>query len=273
MADERPQAPRPELLALLDAVKDHPDEDTPRLVLADWLDEQGDPLDAARAAFIRRHVAQCRDRGAEAFIASTAPAWVPLWQRWLGPFDRLDGHFERGLPVLSGDLSPLLKFDPTLLTSETFAFVQHVSAPLAEQLAALPEFRCVPGLSVGRASPQFFRSANLTGLRRLDLHGPASAAVRALAKNPALARLRTLNLRGNRLADGPVGALAAARHLARLEVLDLAENNVGESGAEALAASPTFTNLRKLDLRNNPRLTDRGKQLLRDKFGARVLLD
>jgi|SRR5579883_928884 len=56
-----PLAPaRPELLALLDAVKDHPDDDTPRLVLADWLDEQDDPLDAERARFIREHITAVR---------------------------------------------------------------------------------------------------------------------------------------------------------------------------------------------------------------------
>ena len=36
--------------ALLKAVCDHPDEDTPRLVFADWLHEHGEP---DRAEFIR----------------------------------------------------------------------------------------------------------------------------------------------------------------------------------------------------------------------------
>lgn len=40
---------RPEVLAFLDA-REHPEDDTPRLVLADWLDEQGG---SARAEFTR----------------------------------------------------------------------------------------------------------------------------------------------------------------------------------------------------------------------------
>src|SRR5215469_14182128 len=49
--------PRGELLALLRAAKADPEDDAPRLVLADWLDERGDP---ARAELVRLQVA--RDR-------------------------------------------------------------------------------------------------------------------------------------------------------------------------------------------------------------------
>src|SRR4051794_13498130 len=47
---------RPEVLAILQDVKDHPDDDTPRLVLADWLEEHGaseGDADRDRAEFIR----------------------------------------------------------------------------------------------------------------------------------------------------------------------------------------------------------------------------
>jgi uncharacterized protein (TIGR02996 family) len=39
--------------ALMAAIIANPDEDTPRLALADWLDEHGDKHDRARAEFIR----------------------------------------------------------------------------------------------------------------------------------------------------------------------------------------------------------------------------
>ena len=45
--------PRPENPELLAAIIAHPDEDTPRLVYADWLQENGDP---DRAEFIRLHI-------------------------------------------------------------------------------------------------------------------------------------------------------------------------------------------------------------------------
>ena len=40
--------PRAELLAFLKTIKAEPDDDTARAVLADWLQEQPDPADAAR---------------------------------------------------------------------------------------------------------------------------------------------------------------------------------------------------------------------------------
>jgi uncharacterized protein (TIGR02996 family) len=47
-------APHPDLLAMLEAVKDHPDDDTRRLAVADWLEERGsEDADRARGRFIR----------------------------------------------------------------------------------------------------------------------------------------------------------------------------------------------------------------------------
>jgi hypothetical protein len=51
------------------------------------------------------------------------------------------------------------------------------------------------------------------------------------------------------------------------------QNTLGDKSAEALAGSSAFPNLRELDLRRNPRITARGKKLLRDKFGDRVKFD
>ncbi len=46
--------------AFLNTIREHPDEDTPRLAFADWLDEQGNPVKADRAAFIRAQVELAR---------------------------------------------------------------------------------------------------------------------------------------------------------------------------------------------------------------------
>lgn len=61
--------------ALLAAVIEHPEDDTPRLVYADYLDETGRDADAARAALIRR---QCRATPGD----PPAPG-VEDW-RWVG---------------------------------------------------------------------------------------------------------------------------------------------------------------------------------------------
>src|SRR5262249_13693537 len=46
--------------ALVRAIAEQPEEDTPRLALADWLDEQGGEANVARAEFIRIQVELAR---------------------------------------------------------------------------------------------------------------------------------------------------------------------------------------------------------------------
>jgi uncharacterized protein (TIGR02996 family) len=288
MADP-PAPPRPDLLLLLEVVKDDPDDDTPRLALADWLDEQGDRFDAERAKFIRRHIAVARGLERPPVSDQVRRNEAELLGRWLAPFaDFKSGWtFVRGLPHLTVAGPRLLKPDvPALLASEAFAFVQFVrlaeaGGPRMEAMAEMPEFRYVPGLSVDPLNAlgtyhaaRFFASPNLTGLRQIEFRGvdPGAAGMEAFANNPALARLRKVSLHHNKLVDKAVAALAAGRHLTNLTHLDLHDNNIGDKGAETLAASAVLANLRELDLRENPRLTARGKQALRERFGDRVRL-
>src|SRR5262245_1555069 len=92
-------AVRPEVRAFLEDIKAHPEDDVPRLILADWLDERGDP----RGEFLR---VQCQMAASEwgtsdsdalarrqrDLIAQHARAWTAP----LAPFV-LDRHFWRGL--------------------------------------------------------------------------------------------------------------------------------------------------------------------------------
>ncbi len=57
--------------AFLDAIREAPDDDAPRLIYADWLDDHGGPADVARAALIR---VQCR----LASLPPDDPARAPL---------------------------------------------------------------------------------------------------------------------------------------------------------------------------------------------------
>ena len=81
----------PELKALLRRCREAPADDTPRLVLADWLDEQGD---ADRATFVRVQ------------IALSHPSADEARQRELKALERglLEAHFETWI----GDLQPIL---------------------------------------------------------------------------------------------------------------------------------------------------------------------
>jgi uncharacterized protein (TIGR02996 family) len=282
--------PRAELLALLDAVKDYPDDDTPRLVLADWLDEQDNELDAERAKFIRKDIVAHHELQIRNWTREEAEEAQTLLPRWLGPVMDLacNGDFHRGLPTLWVNGPRFLKADvPKLLASEAFAFVQYVrveeaGGPRMEAMANMPEFRFVPGVSLhpfsafgADSAARFFASPNVTGLRQIEFRSvkPGAVGMQALAKNPALSRLRKLNLAHNKLVDKAVAVFAEAKHLTNLTHLDLSDNNIGDKGAEALAAAAkTLTSLRELGMWMNPRLSETGKKLLRDAFGDRVKL-
>src|SRR5262245_48502857 len=88
------RAARPEVVAFLADMKEHPDDPTPRLVLADWLEEHGDEADRARAEYLRLGATDPRkDAGTRQ---------NELWERWHGAWldhlaaeaDLFDVHFD-----------------------------------------------------------------------------------------------------------------------------------------------------------------------------------
>ncbi len=95
----------PEVLALLDAAKEKPEDDGPRLVLSDWLEEHGDVI---RAEFLRLQLllapgssldperrASTRQRVQE-LLAHYGGGWLgPLWQH--------GGIWHRGLLTVQLD--------------------------------------------------------------------------------------------------------------------------------------------------------------------------
>jgi uncharacterized protein (TIGR02996 family) len=96
-----PALPREPLAALLAAVADEPDADEPRLVLADLLDDHGDP----RADFLRIgcELARLDPRSARHFdLTRASRAWLRQYgQLWLGePEYPFLFAWDRGLPGL-----------------------------------------------------------------------------------------------------------------------------------------------------------------------------
>src|SRR5262245_47558149 len=86
--------------ALLQAIREAPEEDAPRLVYADWLEEHGDP---DGAEFITLQVQRARQPGEEASWRYLPPREEELLRKnqkaWLGPLARWKGEreFRRGL--------------------------------------------------------------------------------------------------------------------------------------------------------------------------------
>jgi uncharacterized protein (TIGR02996 family) len=254
--------------AFLQAIRDDPEDDTPRLVYADWLDEHDQP---ERAEFIR---VQCE----MARLPRDDPRRLVLQARegqlkrrhaeeWLGPLrQRSDNwHFERGLAHLR--VSARTFFTPNVSQAEAAAWRVVAGLTLWEvrpedlvRLAGYPHRLPLTGLSVPPATlleegavERLAGCAQLGHLAELRLagNGVGPAGARALAASPHLGRLSRLWVRAGALGDEGAVALASWPHLGRLTHLLLLGNGIGPAGVVALAASPALGALEDLDLDTN----------------------
>ena len=245
MTDPDPTQAAPFLRAVLDA----PDADAPRLIFADWLDEQGTPACSARAELIR---VQC----ALATTDEADPCWPDLARRervlvrrygrfWAWPFRPLVrgrtyrrgfvevvripvGEFRRAIPVVRDwtplrgvELTPIAPIDSSdLLAQQTQDVYSMLESP---QLAALESLNV---------------ASNFLG----------EFGVRAITHSKNAENLVSLGLSDNQLTEEDVRVLMNCAWLRRLAELDLSFNPINEHGAYRLAHSPLSAGLRVLDL-------------------------
>ena len=225
-----------------------PDADGPRLVYADWLDDQGQ---LARAEFIR---VQCAAAALPAddprLDALRARAEVLLEQHRFGWGEPLAGlatrwDWHRGFPEM--------------VRMEAKLFLIR-----GEDLFAVVPVRHVELLDVASHLTQVVRCPLLERLAVLTVAGcPAGNAIpKALAGSSHATRLRGLHLPRNGLTDAAAVALAFAGQLDRLTVLDLSENAIGPAGAHSLAGAAHRAGLTTLRLRANPLGPDGGAAVL-----------
>lgn len=92
-----------------------------------------------------------------------------------------------------------------------------------------------------------------------------------LVRVPTLARLRKIDLTGNRIGPSGAALLAGCAHLAELHELDLTNNSIGDAGLRAISAAPWADSIRQLHLGGNG-LTPAGERAAENRFGNRLLL-
>jgi uncharacterized protein (TIGR02996 family) len=253
---------------LLRDVIEHPDEDGPRLIFADWLEEHGDP---ARAEFIRLQceLARADEERAEVLWAKAGELLKEHRERWVAPL-KLPANvvgFHRGFPhwlkLSLADLLPRADelFAAAPLRGLSLADAEEENSGEVHALAECPHLARLEWLDfysyesgVGPGGLRaLLTSPHLTGLKGLTL-GDADATpavAEALADTPPRCTLTTLRLWGFMEADlGDAGAarLAETPHLGGLSELDLMHVQLGSRGAEALASSPHLTRLTRLSL-------------------------
>jgi uncharacterized protein (TIGR02996 family) len=267
------------VLAFLNDSKEHPNDDAPRLVLADWLDERGDE----RGEFVRL---QCQRaaRGDESTPAQAGGREAQLLkqyrQTWLGVLCEKGIHTEmrRGLVRALGSPRKLLsKRLAALRAYEPLAWVDHLSLWDAgtqdlPSLGSSPHWTCLTQLdfrkhiyyadhlmdvtTVGRSSGDWAPLADLVVLPRLteltfSCQDLGVGGAKALAALPDLKRLRTLDLSCNNLGDRGAAALASSRSLTGLADLNLTGNRIGADGFAALAGWPGLAAMTSLSLAQN----------------------
>lgn len=96
--------------ALLASIVESPDDDAPRLALADWLDERGEDGASARASFIRKQIADGSEETADTIAGLQMWPEVPSFT---GSVTFRNGFIES----VRADLQTLLEVLPAILTA------------------------------------------------------------------------------------------------------------------------------------------------------------
>lgn len=204
--------------ALYRTICAQPDEDTPRLMFADFIDERGDRDDHLRARFIRTQVA----------LASTAaydPAWVNA--RQFEPDAATGWGMAHTLPKVPGGYS-------------WHRFEFRRGFPWKVGVLSLTAF-VTGGASVFDAAP----------IQALDVDARDRPDLRVLADWPHLARLHKLEFSNGWFGSDDIARLAESPRVAGLTELGFEFDSITPDGLTALASSPLFKRLKGLELRTN----------------------
>jgi uncharacterized protein (TIGR02996 family) len=245
--------------AFLADIIEHPDEDAPRLIFADWLEEHGE---ADRAEFIRLQIALARECD-----HLDRPAWSRREEellrahgkRWAGPLATKGNtyRFHRGfVEVLKTDLPWFLKAGDKPWQHPLRMLTAHgAAANDLRRLARLPQLARLAVLNISsQARATTFAvlagSSHLRGLRGLGINGApiGEEGLQALLDSPAANHLTHLNLTGTSIRTQGVVRLAGSARMSRLVALDLSCNGLTIEALRALDASPHLGNLRWLNL-------------------------
>jgi uncharacterized protein (TIGR02996 family) len=294
--------------AFLAAIRDAPEDEVPRLVCADWLEDNGQP---ERAEFVRVQLEL--SRGVEPRSQALA-----LYRRlralirehregWLGS---LATHapasiFDRGfVEQVELEAKVLLEHGAAIFDEHPIhRLALRNAGKQAKKLAGCAVLACLTQLDlrdnspgdavallggsphVGRVSMLEARQIGLSdvgvrrllagglrSLQRLNLAGNrfGAAGAAALAQSPHAATLRELGLASTSIDDEGAQALAGSAHLAGLRLLRLSYNEVTEAGARAVLASPNLAGLQQVELYGNE-LDTAARGRLRGEFGSRVV--
>jgi uncharacterized protein (TIGR02996 family) len=239
--------------AFLQAVLAEPDDDAPRLIYADWLEERGDP----RGAFIRL---QCA-------LERIVPADLARPDLEDEAGDLLHQNEEEWTAPLRGIASEW-RFRRGFVEEATVAGDEFLARG-DDLFSEFPIIRLRIRLRRGQVGG-VAASSHLGKLRTLDVRlcYLRDSGVEELLASPHLKRVTALNLAGNDLEGPAIRALLELPLMGRLTSLNLSDNgSLGVSAARRLAQSPAVAALQTLGLSS----TNIGPAGLRDLLTSTFL--
>ncbi|MCE9564828.1 MAG: TIGR02996 domain-containing protein [Planctomycetes bacterium] len=276
--------PTGEGAALLKAICDNPEEDTPRLVYADWLDEQGGDANVARAEFIRIQVAEEAKGEVHLNERPRTPREDELFRKWcMSPewdveISRYTGvsvhvhHYDRGFPyhVYAKSVRSFLKAAPDLYSRIPATWVRFstFTPRTAIELAKSPFMNRIRYLDqlngIGDEELEgLATSPHLGNLTRVDFGGGLTArGMRPFLRNPSLTRMKTFRP-GSCWKVGPdmLPMVLECASAPVLEDVSLRSMHLTADSGPHLLALLRLPKLVRLDLDGNQMDDDLGKLL------------
>jgi uncharacterized protein (TIGR02996 family) len=257
--------------ALLAAIAAHPEEDTPRLAYADWLDEHSgglpEPASArVRAEFIR---VQCEIKRLEGLTRPEQNRYVQLYRRQ----DAILTHHRRDLLGPLGDELSTAEIHRDLFDRGFVAKLELDAARFIKLAAAIAAWKPLPVVNVyevGRWLDDLVHNQHHRIITALSLHSDdwrteAQFDIEAIELGLAAAqwtRLIELNLERCQIGDDGLGALVNyPASFPVLTNLDLSRNEISDEGVHLLVGWPLWPRLKSLVLGANP-ISDEGANTL-----------
>jgi uncharacterized protein (TIGR02996 family) len=255
------------LLSFLAAIKEQPEEDTPKLALADWLQERPSPADQARGEFLHAFVrnnqlaktdparedfgllSRLWDANEAAWAGRLRAAGFKVWAtnhmfRWGLLFPVLD--YARGAVPRAADLAASEEYawvaGLTVLAPDLRDGIEFVESPLFGPLIGL---RVVASAGSTAVLGQLCGSPRPKCLRWLEL-ACGHAPVYSVALSPRLGDLRHLAVPRQTSSD-EFASLCESLYLNELRVLDVSGAGLDAAAGRAFAAGTGLPALEELN--------------------------
>ena len=261
--------------AFLRAIFDAPEDDTPRLVYADFLQENGED-DRAELIRVQCELAAGKDQWDERYNELQVREWELLdrlqpERRFWEPHERERIQRTRGfLPAVS-----TLVIEPTLLANPFEArwrmALREPEIFGARALAVQPELRLRPEhiellltLSVTQAISDWNLAGHVVDLATAPPPPERDDGLEGMIRMTGFHVFAAV-------ATASLNVLAWHRGARRITFLDLRNNNLDNDSARALVKSPYLDNLKRLELYEGNQFRGRVWQQVIERFGEDVV--